>query len=310
MKPTDLKTSMRRIYEELYSRNIAIEILSTDPSLIRYKWRGSWHLLHSTIGSKEPALGYAVAENKTLTNVLADLYDWPHPATMQLGQGDASNFLRRYARLVVKPLYGAHGHGITVGVSTEAELEKAIAVAQEFGDRVVLQQMVSGADYRLLFIGGRFAAALQRIAASVTGDGIATVRQLVEQENKNPERGLRSSKGLEQIPIRVVERYLGSNVNRIPSNGETVQVIGVPNLSSGGRAEHCTDAVSDEMIRVGEEIVGVLNMGVCGVDFMWDGVDMPYLIEINANPGVNMHDNPLFGQPQGVVKRLVDYLLE
>lgn len=310
MKPEDLKTSMRRIYEELARRDIPLEVLSTDPSLIRYKWRDDWHFLHSTIGSKEPAFGYAVAENKTLTRVLAQLYSWPHPATLQIGQGDVNDFLSKHRQLVVKPLYGAHGHGITIGVDTVEKLDKALETAREFGDRVIVQQMVTGGDYRLLFIDGVFVAALRRIAASVIGDSQSTVRRLIEQENLNPERGLQSSKGLEQIPLLVAERYLGNAIDNIPATGEVVQVVGVPNLSSGGRAEHCTDEVSREMIRVGEEIVKVLGMGVCGVDFMWDGRGMPYLIEINANPGVNMHDNPLFGDPQGVVKKLVDYFLK
>lgn len=187
MQSEDLKTSMRRVYEELADRDIPLEILSTDPSLIRYKWRDEWHLLHSTLGSKESALGYAVAENKVLTQVLAQLYGWPHPPTMQLGRGDTYDFLNRYGRLVVRPLYGAHGYGITTGVDTAERLDKAIEVAKEFGDRVIIQQMVQGADYRVLFIDGSFAAALRRIAASVVGDDKRTGKHFILEVNRAPQ---------------------------------------------------------------------------------------------------------------------------
>lgn len=310
MHPDNLKVTMRYTYYELQRRGVPVTILSTDPSLVEYQHRGEWHLLHSTLGQKESALAYAIAENKTLTSVLCQKFGWPHPASRRYDQETASEFLERYAPLAIKPLNGAHGNGITLGVESDDQLATAVTRAEKFGKNILLQQMVTGDDYRVVCIDGRFVAALRRIPASVSGDGIRSVRALIEDENNNPERGSNYEKALERIPLDAAEAYLGERIETIPEEGEIVRVVGVPNLSSGGRAEDATDSIPEQMKAIAVAVAKELKMGVCGVDFIWDGVAAPWLIEINANPGLDMHDTPLFGTPRGVIKKLVDYLLK
>ncbi|NCU40584.1 hypothetical protein EOL73_02390 [Candidatus Saccharibacteria bacterium] len=309
MNPNNLKVTMRLVYQELQQRGIPVKILSTDPSLVEYQYREQWHLLHSTLGEKEPAIAYAIAENKTLTSVLSQKMGWPHPASQQYNEANASQFLEQYRPLAVKPLNGAHGNGITLGVESDEQLLKAVKHAEKFGKKVLLQQMVSGDDYRVLCIDGRYVAALKRIPACVKGDGIHSVRELIIQENKNPERGSNYSKALEYISLDTAKGFLGESIENIPLAGEVMQVVGVPNLGSGGRAEDKTDLIPEQMIDIAISIAKKLKMGVCGVDFIWDGNDNLWVIEINANPGIDMHDDPKFGVPRGVITALVDYLL-
>ncbi len=300
---------MRLVYYELQRRGIPVKILNTDPSLVEYEYQGQQHLLHSTLGDKEPAIAYAIAENKTLTSVVSQKMGWPHPASQQYSEASAVQFLEQYRPIAVKPLNGAHGNGITLGVESSEQLAAAVKHAEKFGKKILLQQMVSGDDYRVLCIDGKYVAALQRIPACVKGDGAHSVRELIVQENKNPERGSNYSKALEYIPLDISEMYLGEHIETIPMAGETVQVVGVPNLSTGGRAEDMTDSVPEQMKSIATTIAKELRMGVCGVDFMWDGDDNLWVIEINANPGIDMHDDPKFGTPRGAVTALVDYLL-
>lgn len=309
MHPNSLKVTMRLVYYELHRRGIPVNILSVDPSLVEYQHLGQWHLLHSTLGDKEPAIAYAIAENKTLTSVLSQKMSWPHPASQQYNELTAFQFLERYHPLAVKPLSGAHGNGITLGVESGEQLVKAVKHAEKFGRRILLQQMVSGDDYRVLCIDGEYIAALKRVPACVTGDGINSVRDLILQENNNPERGSNYAKALEYIPLDIAEVYLGDRIEKIVPAGEVVQVVAVPNLSSGGCAEDKTDLIPELMKDISVAIARELRMGVCGVDFIWDGGDNLWVIEINANPGIDMHDDPKFGKPRGAVAALVDYLL-
>lgn len=309
MQATDLKITMRLVYYELQKRGIEVKILSTEPSLIEYVYQGQSHLLHSTLGEKEPALAYAIAENKMLTSVICEKMGWSHPASRQYDEKTAGEFLERYHPVAVKPLNGAHGNGITLGVESKIQLVAAVERAKKFDKKILLQQMVAGEDYRVLCIDGKYAAALQRIPASVIGDGTHSIRELIMEENNNPERGTNYAKALEYIPLETAEAYLGSSIGSIPGSGEVVRVVGVPNLSSGGRAEDKTAIIPDSMKKMAIDIAKELRMGVCGVDFIWDGQTDPWVIEINANPGIDMHDDPKFGSSQGVIKKLVDYLI-
>jgi cyanophycin synthetase len=55
----------------------------------------------------------------------------------------------------------------------------------------MVERFVRGHEYRLLVVGGRVVAAARGEAAWVTGDGSATVSQLVDaQLNTDPRRGV------------------------------------------------------------------------------------------------------------------------
>ena len=94
--------------------------------------------------------------------------------------------------VVVKPLDGNHGRGVSLDLRTEEDVRRAypIALDESRSRDVVVESYVTGNDYRVLVIGGKLAAVAERVPASVIGDGKLTVRQLVEKENADPRRGI------------------------------------------------------------------------------------------------------------------------
>lgn len=309
MDRSDLRITTRLIYDELVARKISVEILSTKSSLLRYYYQEKWHYLRSTLSDKEAAIPYVIAQNKQLTGELCGRLGILYPKSSTNVQ-EASELLSECGRVVVKPLAGAHGDGVSLDVVSEAQLQVAIEWALRFNKNIIIQQQMAGDDYRVLMIDGRYVAALRRIPAQVIGDGVSTLRECIARENQDPSRGENYTTSKEKISLDVAARYLGDRLDsEIPAFGEAVRVVDVPNLSAGGDAEDRTDNVPEAMIRSAELIVGELGMGICGVDFIWDGEDTPYLIEINATPGIDMHDMVQFGAPRGAVSAFVDYLL-
>lgn len=312
MNPEDLKVTTRLIYYELMRRNIDVEILSTQTSWLRYSDRaGTSHYLRSTLSDKEYAQAYIIAHDKYVTKLFCERLDIPYPKTY-VSTDDYSRVFEQTQSVVVKPLDGAHGEGITVGVTDHPSLEKAIARAHEVSSKALIQEQVEGDDYRMLFIDKKYAATIKRRPAEVVGDGVSTIRQLIEKENTNPLRGANYEKSMEYISIERAEQFLNNRIDTdVPESNERYQVVGVANLGSGGSAQDVTDDVPEVMKEYAKKLVLELDMGICGVDFMWSGraEDIPYVIEINATPGIDMHDDPLFGTPRGVIKKFVDYLL-
>ena len=313
MNPEKFKITTKLIYYELVRRNIEVEIISTDMSLMRYAdLHGKWHYLRSTLSDKENAQAFVVARNKYLTGIFCERLGVPHPKTFLSTDEGAYDILHQASQVVVKPLDGAHGDGITVGVDSLEKLQEAIERAKQVSPKVLLQQQVEGDDYRVLFINKKYIATIRRSPAAVIGDGISTVRQLIEKENMNPLRGSNYEKSMEYISLEAAHAYIGDKLDSdIPEAGESYRVVGVANLGSGGSAEDVTDSIPESMKLHAEALVKELDMGICGVDFMWTGrqEDTPYGIEINATPGIDMHDDPLFGTPRGAISSFVDYLL-
>ena len=64
--------------------------------------------------------------------------------------------------------------------------EAAYAKASAAHPAVIVEEFIPGLDYRVLVIDGRVVAAAELRPALVTGDGVSTIRQLIDQANADP----------------------------------------------------------------------------------------------------------------------------
>src|SRR3954463_15125649 len=72
---------------------------------------------------------------------------------------------------VTKPLDGNHGRGVTIGLKAPSEVSWGFEQAREHGRTVIVEQHFTGADHRILVIGGEVVAVAERVPAHVVGDG-------------------------------------------------------------------------------------------------------------------------------------------
>lgn len=305
-----LRITNQLVIQEATNRGWSYSLIDEDSGLVEYILpTGATVLVKSVVTQFSPALGSQIADRKQLFYDLATKWSVPIPETLRLkDDASAAAFLEKYRQIVVKPQDGAHGNGVTTNVTDPDSLAKAIARAREFSDGVVLQQQVYGDDYRLLMINHKLAAAAIRKPASVTGDGVQTVRQLIETENQNPTRGENYQTPLNKISLPAAELFLGEALGEVPGAGIEVQVAGTANIGTGGYAIDVTDSISEQMVAVAEDITKKLGMPICGVDFIVDENLGPRVIEINASPSFGLHAFPYRGQPRPVAKIFLDWL--
>ena len=98
-------------------------------------------------------------------------------------------------------------------------MREAYDIAAGYSRRVIVEAMLHGRDYRVLVLNGRMAAASERIPARVYGDGVHSIRQLIEIENAKPERGDGHSKALTAIRIDPVLMCCHAHMSGAPSCG-------------------------------------------------------------------------------------------
>jgi cyanophycin synthetase len=104
--------------------------------------------------------------------------------------------------LVTKPVDGNHGRGVTTGIANEMQLRSGFAAAAAQGRRgVILEEQFIGHDHRILVIGGELVAVAERVPARVIGDGVGTIRQLIDNVNADPRRGNGHEKVMTRIRI-------------------------------------------------------------------------------------------------------------
>jgi cyanophycin synthetase len=214
--------------------------------------------------------------------------------------------------VVVKPVAGHKGQGVVTGIESADGVRKAyrniVDAAEEAGasfDGAIVQQQVYGNDHRLLTVGGKFVAALERVPAYVDGNGRDDIEALIGRENETIEREDTPRSPLTKIRIDDdLKDYLALQeltLRSVPIEGERVYLRRVANISAGGVSRNVTDRIHWKNIKLAEDIAKFFHVTCMGIDVLTEDISKPWdegnfgIIEINAGPGVFMHLAPAQG---------------
>ncbi|MEQ8959871.1 MAG: ATP-grasp domain-containing protein, partial [Coleofasciculus sp. C2-GNP5-27] len=220
--------------------------------------------------------------------------------------------------IVIKPLDGNHGRGITIDIRNWDEAEKAYDRAKDISRAVIVERYYPGFDHRVLVINGKVEAVAQRIPARVIGDGKSTVEELIEQTNRDPNRGEGHDNILTKIVVdhtslSVLERQ-GYSLDTVLRDGEICYLRATANLSTGGIAIDRTDDIHPENIWLAERVAKIIGLDIAGIDIVTPDITKPLrdidgvVVEVNAAPGFRMHVCPSQGLPRNVAAPVMDML--
>lgn len=218
--------------------------------------------------------------------------------------------------IITKPHIGSRSRHTTTHIMTEEEFIRAFLVARKLSPWVMIEEELSGFVFRGTLIGKKFVAAIRREPEDVIGDGVHTIRELVEIENKNP---LRSGPIFHHITMGVEEenelKFWKHTWATIPKKGEVITLGQKTSRAVGGGITDVTDDMHPDNIMMLEKIAEVLDDPLIGVDFIMDDVskswrDQPRagVIECNSAPFIDLHHFPLVGKPRNVAGKLWDII--
>ncbi|MEN1758877.1 cyanophycin synthetase [Anoxynatronum sibiricum] len=276
--------------------------------------------IQATMMDNTSALGVEIADDKESTKQLLSSMGIPVPKGRSVQTADeAMKAVEDIGfPVVVKPLIGNHGRGITVNVTNAAELLVAYGIAGEVCETVLVEKYLEGFDFRILVIDGKFVAAALREPAYVIGNGKNTIRQLIDEVNKDPNRGIGHERNLTRITAdSMTERLLAVKqltLESILAEGEKRYVKSTANLSAGGTALDVTDHVHPLNQLMAQRISQIIGLNVIGIDIIADSLEKPLhndssgVVEVNAAPGFRMHLNPTRGTPRDISAHIVDML--
>lgn len=220
--------------------------------------------------------------------------------------------------LVVKPAAGSKGWGVTTGISTADELKLAIDVVKtsRYGDTgIIIERHVSGRDYRIIATAEKVVSVVRRDPASVVGDGVHTVEELVLMANiarrQNPHLGKRLLIPLDERADLPLQRQ-GLTRESIPEAGQKVILSTVANVSQGGDSYEVLDETHETILEMAQRAVAALpGLAYAGLDVLMEDHRVAvsdqdvYIIEVNPKPVQTMHHFPMYGPPRNVSEFLV-----
>lgn len=316
---SDLGTSTGAIYAEAIKRNIPVECMEHS-SVLKLGHGKYTRYMEASLSDKSGCISVDIAGNKQLTKQILSEAGIPVP------YGDIAYTIRSAAAtaqcigypVVIKPFDANQGKGVFTNISDSKELEEAFQTAVRYSHAVIVEKHIPGKDYRLLVVGGKMVAAAERKPPFVVGDGLRTIKQLIDIENRNPLRGSDHEKPLTIIKLDDMSRQVlskeGYDEKTILPEGKKVLLRYNGNLSTGGTARDCTIEVHPNNARLAAKAAELLELDIAGIDITCKDISEPLsqengaLIEVNAAPGLRMHIYPTEGQPRNVAGDIIDML--
>ncbi|XVJ61926.1 MAG: cyanophycin synthetase [Sphingopyxis sp.] len=311
-----LGPSTHAIVVEARRRGIPAIRLDT-ASLIQFGYGSRQRRIRASVTGATSLIGAELAENKHAAKRLLGEIGLPVPTGETVRTADEAE--RAAARLawplVVKPLDGNQGRGVTTGIRSSADLLAAFTRAQAISRRVIVERELPGRDHRILVVAGQVVAVAERVPAQVVGDGKASIEALIARVNSDPRRGV----GHEAVLTRLnaddaMIAFLnarGLDLGSIPACGTVVALRGTANLSTGGTAIDRTDVIHPDNVAIAIEAAAMIGLDVAGIDLMTPDITQSVretgggIVEVNAAPGLRMHIAPSEGLPRDVARPIV-----
>ncbi|XHX76404.1 MAG: cyanophycin synthetase [Stenomitos frigidus ULC029] len=220
--------------------------------------------------------------------------------------------------IVIKPLDGNHGRGITINITTWEQAEAGYDAAKEVSKDIIVERFYQGRDHRVLVINGKVVAVAERVPAHVIGDGKLTIAALIEQTNEDPLRGEGHENVLTKLEVdrntwQLLEK-LGYTLETVLPEGEIFYLRATANLSTGGIAVDRTDDMHPENIWLAQRVAKIIGLDIAGIDVVTPDVSRPLrevdgvIVEVNAAPGFRMHVSPSRGIPRNVAEPVLSML--
>jgi cyanophycin synthetase len=197
-----LGPSTGSIVEEAASRGIPW-IRLNKYSLCQLGYGANQKRIQATVTSETSSIGVELACDKEDTKFLLEQAQVEVPRGDIISRESSLEEACRYVGfpLVIKPVDGNHGRGITVDIQNHEDALEAFNAAKKVSSRVIVEKFVTGQDYRLLVINNILVAAAKRTPAHVIGDGKLTIEELVDKVNEDPRRGYGHENVLTKITI-------------------------------------------------------------------------------------------------------------
>lgn len=301
-----LDPSSRLVILEARARGIEVELLTPDAEFYRLRHGGHTRVCRESLSQLTSAVAVACCDDKRVTSRL--LASAGISVAEQVEATSAERdfaFLKKHGAIVVKPARGEQGRGVSVGVRDPESLIHSIEQARAVSQVVLLEELVSGEELRVIMIDDEVVAAAVRRPPEVIGNGMDSVESLIEEQSR---RRQAATRGHSEIPrdeeTRRCVREAGYDYSDVLPKGERLLVRRGANLHTGGTIHDVTNDLHPHLVEISRRAARALDIPVVGLDLMVPDLtgETYWVIEANERPGLANHG------PRPTASRFVDFL--
>jgi cyanophycin synthetase len=213
--------------------------------------------------------------------------------------------------IILKDAQGSNSRGIFPFIGN---LDDAMIVLEDelsHYRNMVAQEMVFGKEYRILVLDEKVIGALEMIPPYAVGDGVSTIRNIIEKKQRVTERRTEFDETLNRI---LKEQNV--TLESIMSKNEIAYIKKSSCLAEGGETRDVTDMVHADIEKICVAASKVVGKYLVGIDVMCDDIRKDpsrqsfHIIEINGKPDLYIHYDPTHGKTRNVVEDIVRFMVQ
>jgi glutamate--cysteine ligase len=310
----DLELSTKILMEEAESQGYKVEVLDDLNNVIAIN---DELFVQATKTNVDTYANVLMLENKYMTKKILAKHQIAVPRGERYKRYDQIDYnLFIDTKMVVKPEDTNFGIGISMLEKNPSKevIDRAINLAFDNSDRILVEETIEGTEYRFLVIDDTCVSIIKRVPAHVIGDGIHSIEELVAIKNTNPYRSTGYVTPVELIKLGDFEvdfiKQSGYNSTDIVDVGVIVNLRNNSNVSTGGDTVEMLEQVPAHFKQVAVDATIALGAKICGIDMIIEDlfdVNQKYgIIEANFNPAIQMHTYPLVGFGKTPAKNILD----
>ena len=266
--------------------------------------------------SRHSFIGGQPTRCKDITHKLLRAHDLPSPETecfykKTYDWKKAQKQLRSLAYpIILKDAQGSQSKGIFPFIGNPEDAAEVLEEELPHYRSMIAQTMVFGKEYRILVLDEKVIGALEMIPPYAKGDGVSTIRKIIEEKQGATERRTDFDEKLE----RILKEQNVTLESVMPEN-EIAYIKRSSSLAEGGETKDMTDLVHPDIEKICVEASKVVGKYLVGIDVMCDDISKDpkeqsfHIIEINGKPDLYIHYKPTYGQTRNVVEDIVKFMV-
>ena len=226
-------------------------------------------------------------------------------------------FNRLKKPVITKPNLGSRSRHTLIHIDTEEKLIYGFKKAKKLSPLVVIEEELRGYLFRATLVNGKLVGVVRRDQPEVIGNGIHTLKELMDKENERPERkGPIFHKIVIDPDTEIELKREGVGMKDIPKKDRVITFSQKTSRGIGGTTTEVTDIIHPENVKMLEKLGTYLKDPLVGVDFIIEKIGEPWfgeqhcgIIECNSLPFIDLHHYPLFGKANNVAGKLWDLVM-
>ena len=258
----------------------------------------------------------------TARNLLLS-YDVPMPRGGKFtNKQKALEFIKEIGfPVVVKPCSGSLSQHVVCNILSTEEAEKAITIAKIYRPDFIVEKYIPGKLYRATVVGQNHIFCCEREPANVVGNGVLTIKQLIDEKNKDKKRGDINKKNTTLHKITIDDTLIshiakqGLRIDFVIEKDKKIYLHNKHTLVTGCDTVGVTEEVHKDNKELFLKIANLLETQLVGIDFICADITKSYkeqesaILETNSLPYIDMHQETSHGTSDDVARVVWDVVL-